>query len=149
MVTPTGHQCESNAELWTDETTRCLCSAGQLACSPSQCPEGQLCGPQGGSPDGTSAFGMCTIHNHTNGSTFDGVSFNFMAACTYVLATTCSPTEALPAFSVEVVNEQHENTFLPNVQKINIDTGISRVSLLKSHTDRVVVSDSTYIRQHL
>ncbi|XP_030581932.1 MAM and LDL-receptor class A domain-containing protein 1-like [Archocentrus centrarchus] len=135
-----GQQCESNTELWTDETTRCLCSAGQLSCFPSQCPEGQLCGPQRGGPDGTSTFGMCTIHSHTDGSTFDGVLFRFMATCTYVLAKTCSPTEALPMFSVEAVSEQNDNASLLNVQKINIDIGINRVSLLKSQTGRVVVN---------
>lgn len=140
MVTPTGLQCESNAELWTDETTRCLCSAGQLSCFPSHCPEGQLCGPQRRGPNGTSTFGMCTIHSRTDGSTFDGVLFRFTTACTYVLAKTCSPTETLPMFTVEVVNEQNDNTSLPEVQKININMRIYRVSLLKSQTDRVVVS---------
>uniref|UniRef100_A0A3Q0S0F3 Zonadhesin, like n=1 Tax=Amphilophus citrinellus TaxID=61819 RepID=A0A3Q0S0F3_AMPCI len=93
-----------------------------------------------GGPDGTSTFGMCTIHSHTDGSTFDGVLFRFMATCTYVLAKTCSPTEALPMFSVEAVSEENDNASLLNVQKINIDIGINRVSLLKSQTGRVVVN---------
>ncbi|XP_042070700.1 zonadhesin [Haplochromis burtoni] len=135
-----GRQCESNAEIWTDETTRCLCSAGQLSCFPSHCPEGQLCGPQRRGPNGTSTFGMCTIHSHADGSTFDGVLFRFTTACTYVLAKTCSPTETLPMFAVEVVNEQNDNTSLPEVQKININMRIYRVSLLKSQTDRVVIN---------
>ncbi|XP_035761945.1 zonadhesin [Neolamprologus brichardi] len=135
-----GRQCESNAELWTDETTRCLCSAGQLSCFPSHCPEGQLCGPQRRGPNGTSTFGMCTIHSRTDGSTFDGVLFRFTTACTYVLAKTCPPTETLPMFTVEVVNEQNDNTSLPEVQKININMRIYRVSLLKSQTDRVVIN---------
>ncbi|XP_030581933.1 MAM and LDL-receptor class A domain-containing protein 1-like [Archocentrus centrarchus] len=83
---------------------------------------------------------MCTIHSHTDGSTFAGVLFRFMATCTYVLAKTCSPTEALPMFSVEAVSEQNDNASLLNVQKINIDIGINRVSLLKSQTGRVVVN---------
>ncbi|KAI4810062.1 hypothetical protein KUCAC02_018912 [Chaenocephalus aceratus] len=27
-----GQQCDSNTEFWTDESTRCLCSGGQLSC---------------------------------------------------------------------------------------------------------------------
>ncbi|XP_051260918.1 zonadhesin-like isoform X2 [Dicentrarchus labrax] len=135
-----GHQCESNTELWTDESTRCLCSAGQLSCSPSQCPKGQICGPQRRGSNGISAFGTCTIHSHTDCSTFDGVLFRFMAPCTYTLAKTCSPTDALPMFSVEVVNEQNKNSSLPTVQQVIVGAGDFRVSLLKRQTQRVVVN---------
>ncbi|KAK2895326.1 hypothetical protein Q8A73_014814 [Channa argus] len=135
-----GHQCESNTELWTDESTRCLCSAGQLSCFPSQCPKGHICGPQSESSSGNTTSGTCTIHSHTDCSTFDGVLLRFMAPCTYVLAKTCSPTEALPMFSVEVVNEQNGNSSLTTVQQINVNTGNFRVSLLKRETQRVVVN---------
>lgn len=137
---PTGHQCESNTEFWTDEFTRCLCSVGQLSCSPSQCPKGQICGPQRGSSSGISASGTCTIHSHTDCSTFDGVLFRFMAPCTYILAKACSPSEVLPAFSVEVVNEQNGNSSVPIVQQVIVNMGNLRVSLLKRQTHRVVVS---------
>ncbi|XP_049889139.1 zonadhesin-like isoform X2 [Epinephelus moara] len=135
-----GPQCESNTELWTDESTRCLCSSGQLSCSPSQCPEGQICGPQTGSSRGISTSGTCTIHSHTDCSTFDGVLFRFMAPCTYTLAKTCSPSEALPMFSVEVVNEQNWNSSLPTVQQVVVNVGKFRVSLLRRQTHRVVVN---------
>ncbi|KAG7229284.1 hypothetical protein INR49_012942 [Caranx melampygus] len=135
-----GPQCESNTEIWTDESTRCLCSAGQLSCSPSQCPEGQICGPQRGSSSGISTPGTCTIHSHTDCSTFDGVLFRFMAPCTYVLAKTRSPAEALPMFSVEVVNEQNGNSSLPTVQQVTVNIGSFRVSLLNQKTHRVVVN---------
>ncbi|XP_071346929.1 mucin-2 isoform X2 [Trachinotus anak] len=135
-----GPQCESNTEIWTDESTRCLCSAGQLSCSPSQCPKGQICGPQKGGSTGSSTLGWCTIHSHTDCSTFDGVLFRFMAPCTYVLAKTCTPTEALPMFSVEVVNEQNRNSSLPTVQQVTVVTENFRVSLLKQKTHRVVVN---------
>lgn len=139
-LAPTGPQCESNTEIWTDESTHCLCSAGQLSCSPSQCPEGQICGPQRGGSSGISAPGTCTIHSHTDCSTFDGVLFRFMAPCTYVLAKTCSPAEALPMFTVEVVNEQNGNSSLPTVQQVTVNTGSFRVSLLNQKTHRAVVS---------
>ncbi|XP_040911979.1 zonadhesin isoform X2 [Toxotes jaculatrix] len=135
-----GPQCESNTELWPDESTRCLCSAGQLSCAPSPCPKGQICGPQRGSSSGISTSGTCTIHSYTDCSTFDGVLFRFMAPCTYMLAKTCSPTEALPMFSVEVVNEQNGNLSLSTVQQVNVDTGNFRVSLVKRQTHRVVVN---------
>uniref|UniRef100_A0A3B4XQK3 Zonadhesin n=1 Tax=Seriola lalandi dorsalis TaxID=1841481 RepID=A0A3B4XQK3_SERLL len=135
-----GPQCESNTEIWTDESTRCLCSAGQLSCSPSQCPKGQICGPQRGGSSGISTSGTCTIHSHTDCSTFDGVLFRFMAPCTYILAKTCSPAEALPMFRVEVVNEQNRNSSLPTVQQVTVNTGNFRVSLLKQKTHRVVVN---------
>ncbi|KAM3604152.1 uncharacterized protein V6R79_007108 [Siganus canaliculatus] len=135
-----GHQCESNMELWTDESTRCLCSAGQFSCSPSLCPTGQICGPQRGGSVGTSAPGTCTIHSNTDCSTFDGVLFRFMGPCTYTLARTCLPSEAQPTFSVEVVNERNKNSSLPTVQSVIVETGNFRVSLLKKETQRVVVN---------
>lgn len=140
FICPTGIQCESNTELWTDESTRCLCSFGQLSCSPSKCPKDQICGPQRGGSSGISTSGTCTIQSHTDCSTFDGVLFRFMAPCTYVLAKTCSPTDALPMFSVVVVNEQNGNSSLPTVQQVTVDTGNIRVSLLKRQTHRVAVS---------
>ncbi|KAG7526493.1 zonadhesin-like isoform X1 [Solea senegalensis] len=135
-----GPQCESNTELWTDESTLCICSEGQHSCFPSQCPEGQICGPQRRGSTGMSTTGMCTIHSHTDCSTFDGMLFRFMAPCTYTLAKTCSSTKALPMFSVEVVNEQDGNSSLPAIQQVNVNTENFRVSFLKRQTQRVVVN---------
>ncbi|CAK6969487.1 zonadhesin [Scomber scombrus] len=135
-----GYQCESNTELWTDESTRCLCSAGQLYCSPSQCPKGQICGPQRESSRGIFTSGTCTIHSDTDCSTFDGVLFRFMVPCTYILAKTCSPTETLPMFSVEVVNEHSGNSSLPTVQQVIVKMAKFSVYLLKRQTHRVVVN---------
>ncbi|XP_028986820.1 zonadhesin isoform X2 [Betta splendens] len=135
-----GPQCESNTELWTDESTHCLCSAGHLSCSPSRCPEGHVCGPQRGGSSETSASGTCTIHAHTECSTFDGVLFRFMAPCTYVLAKTCSPAEGLPPFSVEVVYEQSGNSSVTTVQQVSVSTRAFRLSLLNEETHRVVVN---------
>ncbi|XP_033961351.1 zonadhesin-like isoform X2 [Pseudochaenichthys georgianus] len=135
-----GQQCDSNTEFWTDESTRCLCSGGQLSCSPTQCPKGQICGPRVEISSGIHASGMCTIHSHTDCSTFDGVLFRFMASCTYTLVKTCSPSETLPLFSVEVVNEKNWNSYLPTVQEVIVDMGNFRVSLLKRQTHRIVVN---------
>ena len=140
VTSPTGQQCDSNTEFWTDESTRCLCSGGQLSCSPTQCPKGQICSPQIERSSGIHTSGMCTVHSHTDCSTFDGVLFRFMASCTYTLAKTCSPSETLPLFSVEVVNEQNWNSSLPTVQEVIVDMGNFRVSLLKRQTHRIVVS---------
>nr|XP_020451554.1 zonadhesin-like isoform X2 [Monopterus albus] len=135
-----GPQCESNTEFWTDEFTRCLCSAGQLSCSPAQCPRGQICPPQRGNSSGSSTSGTCTIQSHTDFSTFDGVLFRFISPCTFVLSKTCSPTETLPMFSVQVVNKHSRNSTLPTVQKVTVNIGNFRVSLLKRQTHRVVVN---------
>ncbi|XP_068594204.1 uncharacterized protein wu:fb63a08 isoform X2 [Cebidichthys violaceus] len=135
-----GPQCESDTELWTDESTRCLCPGGQLSCFPSQCPKGQICGPQIGGSSGISASGTCTIHSHTDCSTFDGEVLRFMAPCTYTLAKTCSASEAMPMFTVEVVNEHNWNSSLPTVQQVIVDIGNFRVTLLKRQTHRVVVN---------
>ncbi|XP_068456117.1 zonadhesin [Clinocottus analis] len=135
-----GPQCESDTELWTDESSRCLCAGGQLSCFPSQCPQGQTCGAQVGRSSGVSASGTCTIHSHTDCSTFDGEVFRFMVPCTYTLAKTCSPSEAVPTFSVEVVNEQNWNSSLPTVRQVVVQMGNFRVSLLKGQTHRIVVN---------
>lgn len=86
------------------------------------------------------ATGTCTIHSNTDCSTFDGVLFRFMAPCTYTLAKTCLASEALPAFSVEVVSEQNGNSSLPVVEQVIVKISNFRMSLLKRQTHRVVVS---------
>ncbi|XP_017288026.1 zonadhesin isoform X1 [Kryptolebias marmoratus] len=135
-----GNQCNSNTELWTDDSTRCLCSAGQLYCFPSQCPQNQHCGPQRKKFGVTSTSGICTIHGHSQYTTFDGVVFRFLSPCTYVLAKTCSPTEVLPRFNVKVVNVQNNNASLPTVQQITVDLKDIKVSLLRSQAHWVVVN---------
>ncbi|KAK5607966.1 hypothetical protein CRENBAI_007409 [Crenichthys baileyi] len=95
------NQCEANTELWTDNSTRCLCSVGQLFCFSTLCPRDQICGPQKDGPS-SSPSGMCSIHSNTDCHTFDGAVFRFMSPCTYVLAKTCSASEALTKFNVEV-----------------------------------------------
>ncbi|CAJ1072158.1 zonadhesin-like [Xyrichtys novacula] len=135
-----GSQCESNTEFWTDESTRCLCSEGQLSCSASRCPQDQTCGPLRSDSAEISAPGTCTIHSDTDCSTFDGVLFRFMAPCSYVLAKSCSPSEALPVFNVEVVNKQKGNSSHPTVQRVVVSVGEHRFSLLKRTTRRVVVN---------
>ncbi|XP_074544748.1 zonadhesin [Halichoeres trimaculatus] len=135
-----GSQCESNTELWTDESTRCLCSDGQLSCSTSQCPQGHTCGPQRLGSSEVLPSGTCTVHSDTDCSTFDGVLFRFMAPCSYVLTKGCSPSAAMPAFSVAVVNKPNGNSSLSTVQQVDVVVGKSRVSLLKGMTHRVVVN---------
>ncbi|XP_061588203.1 zonadhesin [Cololabis saira] len=135
-----GNQCDSNTELLTDESTRCICSFGQLFCFQPQCQEDQICGPQRGGLSGLSNSGMCTIHHNTDLSTFDGMMFHFMAPCSYVLSKSCSTTGVIPKFSVEVVNEQNSNGSLPNVQQIIVNLGNIWVSLLKSQMQQAMVN---------
>ncbi|XP_061696356.1 zonadhesin-like isoform X2 [Syngnathoides biaculeatus] len=135
-----GHQCDPHKEIWTDQTTRCFCSDRQLHCAPSQCPKGQSCGPQIRTPREAANTGTCTIHSNTDFSTFDGVLFRFMAPCNYILAKTCSSSEALSSFSVKVVNDYDENLSQPAVQQVIVSVGNDRVSLLKLETHRVVVN---------
>ncbi|XP_032421822.1 LOW QUALITY PROTEIN: zonadhesin [Xiphophorus hellerii] len=134
------NQCDSNTDLWTGDSTRCLCSVGQLFCFLSHCPKGQICGPQRDEPRKLSPSGMCTIHSNTDCHTFDGALFRFTSPCTYVLAKTYSASEALPKFAVEVVNIQTGNVSQPTIQQINVNLGIMRISLLKSQTHWVVVN---------
>uniref|UniRef100_A0A673B178 Uncharacterized protein n=1 Tax=Sphaeramia orbicularis TaxID=375764 RepID=A0A673B178_9TELE len=96
--------------------------------------------PQTQSSRGTLSSGTCTIHSDTDCSTFDGVLFRFMAPCTYTLAKTCSPTESLPLFAVEVVNEQNGNSSLTTVKQVIVIIEDFRISLLKSQTHRVAVN---------
>ncbi|XP_027875279.1 zonadhesin isoform X2 [Xiphophorus couchianus] len=134
------NQCDSNTDLWTGDSTRCLCSVGQLFCFLSHCPKGQICGPQRDEPRKLSPSGMCTIHSNTDCHTFDGALFRFTSPCTYVLAKTYSASKALPKFAVEVVNIQTGNVSQPTIQQINVNLGNMRVSLLKSQTHWVVVN---------
>ncbi|XP_015228708.1 PREDICTED: uncharacterized protein LOC107083765, partial [Cyprinodon variegatus] len=131
------HQCESNAELWTDDTTRCLCSGYQFFCLPSQCPKDQTCDPLDG-PRKISPSGVCTIHRNTDCHTFDGVAFRLMSPCTYVLAKTCTESKGLLEFYVEVVNVQTDNESLPTIQQINVGLGNVKASLLKGQMHRAV-----------
>ncbi|XP_043990493.1 zonadhesin-like isoform X2 [Gambusia affinis] len=134
------NQCDSNTDLWTGDSTRCLCSVGQLFCFLSHCPQGQICDPQRYDPRNLYPSGICTIHSNTDCRTFDGALFRFTSPCTYVLAKTCSASEALPQFTVEVVNTQTSNASQPIIQQINVNLGNMRVSLLKSQTHWVVVN---------
>uniref|UniRef100_A0A3Q3GAV2 Zonadhesin-like n=1 Tax=Labrus bergylta TaxID=56723 RepID=A0A3Q3GAV2_9LABR len=111
-----------------------------LSCSLSQCPQGQICGSQRGGSTGIFASGTCTIHSDTDCSTFDGVLFRFMAPCSYVLVKSCLPSEAPPAFIVEVVNEQNGNSSLSTVQQVVVVVGHHRISLMKKITRWVVVN---------
>ncbi|CAL8281732.1 unnamed protein product [Lota lota] len=139
-------QCEPNTELWTDESTRCVCSgAEQLSCSAPLCPGGPASdGPGARSAGGLTARGICTVHTDPQCSTFDGALFRFMAPCTYTLARNCDPgpsTSGLPAFSVEVVNARSgSNATEAAVQRVNVDVNNVRLSLLKSETQRVMVN---------
>uniref|UniRef100_A0A3Q2TJU8 Zonadhesin n=1 Tax=Fundulus heteroclitus TaxID=8078 RepID=A0A3Q2TJU8_FUNHE len=99
-----------------------------------------ICDPLRDDPSRISPSGVCTIHSNTDCHTFDGVVFRFMSPCTYVLAKTCSASEPLPKFYVEVVNVYNDNGSLPTIQQINVDLGTFRVSLLKSETRRAVVN---------
>ncbi|XP_055008162.1 zonadhesin-like [Boleophthalmus pectinirostris] len=119
---PCGAQCEASTHLWPDQSTRCLCSEGQLSCSHAP------------------SSGMCTVHSHTDCSTFDGALFRFMAPCSYTLAKSCSVTPGSPHFSVEVVNRQSDNSSLPSVEQVNVNINDFRMSFIKRQTKRVVVN---------
>ncbi|XP_054888696.1 LOW QUALITY PROTEIN: zonadhesin-like [Poeciliopsis prolifica] len=134
------NQCDPNTDLWTGDSTQCLCSVGQLFCFLSHCPKGQICDPQRDEPRNFSPSGICTIHSSTDCRTFDGALFRFTSPCTYVLAKTYSASEALPKFTVEVVNKQTSNVLQTTIQQINVNLGNVRVSLLKSQTHWVVVN---------
>ena len=140
----TGRQCEPNTDLWTDKSTRCVCSAAeQLSCSTPLCPGGQTSDrPSERSAKGVMVGrGICTIHTDPQCSTFDGALFRFMAPCTYILAKTCVPIRGLPVFSVEVVNTQDAiNASEATVERINVEVNNVRLSLLKRETKRVMVS---------
>ncbi|XP_030219477.1 zonadhesin isoform X1 [Gadus morhua] len=139
-----GRQCEPNTDLWTDKSTRCVCSAAeQLSCSTPLCPGGQTSDrPSERSAKGVMVGrGICTIHTDPQCSTFDGALFRFMAPCTYILAKTCVPIRGLPVFSVEVVNTQDAiNASEATVERINVEVNNVRLSLLKRETKRVMVN---------
>ncbi|KAK0137140.1 Alpha-tectorin [Merluccius polli] len=138
-----GRQCEPNTDLWTDESTRCVCLGGQqLSCSSPLCPGGQTSDwPSESSTRVVATRGTCTVHTDPQCSTFDGALFRFMAPCTYTLARTCSPTGGLPMFSVEVVNKQSGNNASASaVQRVNVEVNNIRLSLFRRETQRVMVN---------
>lgn len=139
IVILTEKQCDSDTEFWTDDSTRCLCSAGLLYCFHSQCPKNQICEPPK-NDSVTSTSGICTIYDNSHYTTFDGMKFDLMSPCPYVLAKTCSPSEVLPRFSVKMVNMQNGNGSLTTIQKIIVDLMEIEVSLLESQTNWVAVS---------
>ena len=136
-------QCDLDSQFWTDQSTQCVCSAGQLSCSSSSstnsssCADGQTCGPLRSSSPGT-----CTAHSDSYCSTFDGAVFSFVGSCTYVLTRVCSALEPLAQFSVEVRTKQKDNSSRPSIEQVNVALGNLRVSMLKRENRRVMVRAS-------
>lgn len=135
-----GEQCQEGSEFWTDDFTRCVCSSGQLSCSPATCPEGHTC--QSASNARPKPFGTCVAHRKPRYTTFDGVNFPFVGPCTYVMTRTCDqgPTAQPLAFSVEVKNEHHGSSSVSSVQQVNVDLKGVHLSMLRKKLNQVMVS---------
>ncbi|XP_066508130.1 MAM and LDL-receptor class A domain-containing protein 1-like [Hoplias malabaricus] len=134
-----GLQCQSDVQFWTDESTQCTCTAGQLTCSQSPCGDGQTCG-QTLSSTALSTSATCRVASDLRFTTFDGVNFRFMGPCTYILTRVCEGINTLPDFVVEIQKKLRSNSSVSRIQQVNVNLQGLRVSLLRRDRRRVMVN---------
>ncbi|KAL6468240.1 hypothetical protein MHYP_G00239170 [Metynnis hypsauchen] len=132
-----GVQCQSGTQLWTDESTQCTCTEGQLTCTQITCGDGQTCRQ---AVTSTVSSGTCRVASDLRYRTFDGVNFRFMGPCTYIFTKVCDGVSVVPGFSVEVQKEQRRNSSVSMIQQVKVNLQGLRVTLLRRDRRRIMVN---------
>ncbi|KAL7850999.1 hypothetical protein AOLI_G00213550 [Acnodon oligacanthus] len=132
-----GVQCQSGTQLWTDESTQCTCTEGQLTCTQITCGDGQTCRQAATS---TVSSGTCRVASDLRYRTFDGVNFRFMGPCAYILTKVCDGVSVVPGFAVEVQKEQRRNSSVSMIQQVKVNLQGLRVTLLRRDSRRIMVN---------
>ncbi|XP_036411853.1 zonadhesin [Colossoma macropomum] len=132
-----GLQCQSGTQLWTDESTQCTCTEGQLTCTQITCGDGQTCRQ---AVTSTVSSGTCRVASDLRYRTFDGVNFRFMGPCAYILTKVCDGVSVVPGFAVEVQKEQRSNSSVSLIQQVKVNLQGLRVTLLRRDRRRIMVN---------
>ncbi|XP_037386876.1 zonadhesin isoform X4 [Pygocentrus nattereri] len=132
-----GMQCQSGTQLWTDESTQCTCTEGQLTCTQIICGDGQTCRQ---AVTSTVSSGTCRVASDLRYRTFDGVNFRFMGPCAYILTKVCDGVSVVPGFAVEVQKEQRRNSSVSMIQQVKVNLQGLRVTLLRRDRRRIMVN---------
>lgn len=124
-----------NGQTWTNNCRECVCSNGEIKCSPMKCPqltcppnarmvhkEGQCC-PQ-------CEEGVCTVFGDPHYKTFDGRIFNFQGSCKYLLAKDCSKDNN-STFSIRITNDARDSFAFSWLRTVTVRLEGVKVSLMQ------------------
>lgn len=82
----------------------------------------------------------CSLSGDPHYQTFDGHYYDFMGTCTYTIVKTCTADRALPAFTVEVKNENRGNPHVSYVGYVTVRVYNFTISAVRYETGFVRVS---------
>ncbi|XP_066204639.1 IgGFc-binding protein [Saccopteryx leptura] len=140
-----GRPLAPGQQVWADDACRrrCTCNGAtqQVSCSDTQgCPAGENCRIQNGLlgcyPD---HFGSCQASGDPHYVSFDGLRFDFMGTCTYLLAGSCGQNAALPAFRVLVENEHRGSQTVSYTRAVLVEARGVKVAVQRKHPGKVLV----------
>ncbi|KYO37475.1 hypothetical protein Y1Q_0015725 [Alligator mississippiensis] len=83
----------------------------------------------------------CSLSGDPHYQTFDGHYYDFMGTCTYTIVKTCTADRALPAFTVEVKNENRGNPHVSYVGYVTVRVYNFTISAVRYETGFVRVNN--------
>ncbi|XP_041845054.1 IgGFc-binding protein isoform X2 [Melanotaenia boesemani] len=120
-----------------------------LSCSSITCSSDEVCEMSGGYPSCVPKppklnIGTCWAMGDPHYRTFDGLRFDFMGTCTYVIAKNCGKDSDLPAFEVFAQNENRGSNKVSYVGLVMVKVYGVTITVVRSETGRIRIDDSLW-----